>query len=370
MNQTRIQNALFIILFTILFILTVKLFLPFYTIILWAALIYTITSPLYTKATRKWSSNSWQDQLARNFMAGVFAILAVFVIVIPLTFLAILLVNQFRGIADWIAIAIDQNPHLFANESIGPIAEFVKDLTGGGVNLAEMDIKKEVLQVISNSSNAIVAASTSVIKGFSTFLVSFAFMIFSLYFFFVDGEHLLKVFVSAVPIKSEHMDHFIARFKETAQNLIRGYLLVAVYQGFSAFVIFSIFGIKGSALLGVMVSFCSFIPIFGAATIWFPAGAVKIFQGDIVGGILVLALCGFFVSLMDNFIRPFMIRGQRSEIHPLLIFFAIVGGLVGFGMNGLVVGPLILMLFFTALDLFREQYNLKQKAETPEPEKP
>jgi predicted PurR-regulated permease PerM len=44
----------------------------------------------------------------------------------------------------------------------------------------------------------------------------------------------------------------------------------------------------------------------------------------------------------------------------LIIFFAILGGISVFGFNGLVLGPLMVILFLTALDLFLAELDIKE----------
>lgn len=60
-------------------------------------------------------------------------------------------------------------------------------------------------------------------------------------------------------------------------------------------------------------------------------------------------------------------------MHPLLLFFSIMGGLKLFGMNGLILGPMLLMLFFTGVELFNQAYgekNSNRKAKGEPREKP
>ena len=50
------------------------------------------------------------------------------------------------------------------------------------------------------------------------------------------------------------------------------------------------------------------------------------------------------VSLVDNLLRPMLIKGD-VQIHGALIFFSLIGGILLFGFTGLIVGPLALGLF-------------------------
>ena len=54
---------------------------------------------------------------------------------------------------------------------------------------------------------------------------------------------------------------------------------------------------------------------------------------------------------IDNILRPILISGisRRAEMHPLLLFFSIMGGIALFGLLGLIVGPLIAAIFITLL---------------------
>ena len=63
-----------------------------------------------------------------------------------------------------------------------------------------------------------------------------------------------------------------------------------------------------------------------------------------------MCISGVCISFLDNFLRPLFLK-DRINVHPLVIFFSILGGINLFGMNGLILGPLIVILFFTVLDL-------------------
>ena len=152
------------------------------------------------------------------------------------------------------------------------------------------------------------------------------------------------------------------KFTQITKHLFSGYILVALYQGTAAFIIMLIFRIEGALLFSVILMFCSFIPIFGAAIVWVPMGIVLCFTNSVLQGIIFLILCGFCVSFLDNFLRPFFLK-DRINVHPLIIFFSILGGLKVFGINGLLLGPMVVIMFFTVLDLMANQNEIQINAE-------
>jgi predicted PurR-regulated permease PerM len=95
----------------------------------------------------------------------------------------------------------------------------------------------------------------------------------------------------------------------------------------------------------------SFIPIGGTALIWVPAAIILLIEGAILKGLLLLGLGVFVISMMDNLLRPFFIS-SRTNIHPLLLFFAVLGGVRAFGLIGFVAGPLVATLFLTLIEIY------------------
>jgi predicted PurR-regulated permease PerM len=76
-------------------------------------------------------------------------------------------------------------------------------------------------------------------------------------------------------------------------------------------------------------------------------------QGAFLKGIILLLLGIFGISMADNFLRPLFISA-RTKIHPLLLFFAVLGGIQVFGLIGLVMGPLIATLCLTLIEIYVE----------------
>ena len=60
----------------------------------------------------------------------------------------------------------------------------------------------------------------------------------------------------------------------------------------------------------------------------------------------------FVVGLVDNLIRPLLIKGG-TQVHGALMFFSIIGGAAAFGAIGLLFGPVVLTLFLTAVRIAR-----------------
>ena len=60
------------------------------------------------------------------------------------------------------------------------------------------------------------------------------------------------------------------------------------------------------------------------------------------------------VSVIDNILKPKII-GDRTNVHPAVILIGLIGGLMFFGMAGVVLGPLVLALLIVVLEIYRKE---------------
>jgi predicted PurR-regulated permease PerM len=116
-------------------------------------------------------------------------------------------------------------------------------------------------------------------------------------------------------------------------------------------VAFFILGISSPVLWGFAMAIASFLPLVGPFIIWIPASLYLYFQGA-VGKAIALAVMGGGISSIDNFLRPLII-GRRTRMPFLFIFFSVLGGIKLFGLIGIVMGPMVLALFVSILEIFR-----------------
>ncbi len=268
--------------------------------------------------------------------------------------LTIQLAQQLLAVFKDIELFLRTNPTFFSDSSF--IKKTIDILNDFGIEnelFSQVDglhIRAFILQSIQQYSNTLLKISKNLLENTANFILSILFVVFALYFFYLDGAYLFSLLIKVIPINPKHMDTLAKKFSETIRGLLSGYFLVALYQGIIAFILMKIFGIKAALLFSVLLMFSSFIPLFGAGLIWLPLGIILLFTDSVIKGILFLVLSAFFISFLDNFLRPFFLQ-DRIKVHPLLIFFAILGGLKIFGLNGLILGPTVIILFFAVLDM-------------------
>ncbi len=356
MQSKNIQKWVFGIILAALFLVVCKLFSPFFSVLLWSTLLYILFNPLHHKIAAKIKSAGMRGRIAKTCLAALFAFCTVVLIAVPLSFIAYEFFVQIRELARSASAMFDKNPEFFSNIN-SDISHFVFRITGGNISIPPEQISDHARSIIGQSVQWSLEAGSGIIKNVGNFFINLLFMIFCLFFFYLDGAHLGKLVTSTIFIRRDYMQALVSKFKDTTRSLFLGYILVALIQGMAAFIIFSIFRVESSLVFAILTLICAFIPMLGAGVVWLPLGIFMLLNGELVKGAVFMILCGGIVSMLDNFLRPLFLK-DRVKLHPLVIFFSILGGIVSFGFNGLVLGPMLVIIFLTVLDLFLNEHKI------------
>ncbi len=182
-------------------------------------------------------------------------------------------------------------------------------------------------------------------------LLNFFLMLFVMFYFFRDGEHIMDYMVRLSPLSVEQEHMLIERVKEVTKSAVAGTLLTAVAQGVVGMIGLAVAGVPW-LVWGVMMGFASLVPVIGTAIIWVPIVVYLFIVGHIWQAIFLLLWCTIVVGTIDNFLRPVLMQG-KTGMSNLLLFFAILGGLQLFGIIGVIYGPLIFAMVAVMLYIFQ-----------------
>jgi predicted PurR-regulated permease PerM len=232
-----------------------------------------------------------------------------------------------------------------------PILKWILARVGQHIDLSKTDPVPLLLKNLNQISTFIFNQTTILLKGFSTFIAGFFFTLLSLYYLFKDGSTLFEGLKEIAPLPSKEKDLLIQRFKDMIYATIYGGILIAIIQGILGGLSFWVLGLPSPIFWGTAMALFSFIPVGGTALIWAPAGIILLIGGAVLKGILLLGIGVFVISMVDTLLKPFFIS-TRTNIHPLLLFFAVLGGIQAFGLIGLIAGPLIATLFLTLIEIY------------------
>ena len=338
---------IFILFLTFLSIyLLYQILLPFLPSIIWAILLAMVFYPLFQKLQRFLKK--------REVLSALVMTLSVLVIIVlPFTLLLSSLASDVVNIYHQVEemIKTGQLQGYFERVKEIPILKGILARLGEHIDFSYMDPLPLLLKNLNQISTFIFNQTTMLLKGFSTFIAGFFFTLLSLYYLFKDGSRLFGRLKEIAPLASKEKDLLIQRFKDMIYATIYGGILIAMIQGVLGGVSFWVLGLPSPVFWGTAMALFSFIPLGGTALIWAPAGIILLIGGAVLKGIVLLGIGEFVISIVDNLVRPSFIS-TRTNIHPLLLFFAVLGGVQAFGLIGLVAGPLIATLFLTLIEIY------------------
>jgi predicted PurR-regulated permease PerM len=352
-----VQTLVFAALLVLLFVMVCGLFAPFFTVLLWSVLLYVLVSPLHHRLIRKLDFSRASGRFLKSLWAVLFALGTVILILIPISFVASVFSRQIVDLTRFVREVFNQRPGAM-REFFNNVSAMISDLSQEQLRITGADIERWLMEILNSSLQRLFSLSSRLAQGLGSFFVGLVMLVFTLFFFYADGPYLSRLVLHAIPIRQEYLKTLTGKFMDITRSLFFGYIMVAFIQSIMAYIIFTIFGVKGALIFAMITFIAVFIPMIVGGLVWLPLGLIRIATGGVFEGVVFLVVSGFFISLLDNVLRPMFLQ-DRIQLHPLIIFFAILGGVSVYGFNGLILGPVLVILFLTVLDLFLSEHRIE-----------
>jgi predicted PurR-regulated permease PerM len=343
MKREYFLITLFFLIVAIFFYLFYKVMAPFFAPIAWSGILAIVFYPLYKRLGRKIKSPGW---------ASFIMTIAIFVLIIgPAIYLMASLVGE-------AADAITSIDELYKSGELQkfmtkttPFLDGIKKKLAAYPQVANLDFETITKNIVGTVSSAIGSKATVVIANITKTIFQFLLTIFTMFFFFRDGDKLVLYLKRLTPLDPDQVGVTYTYLTEVIEGTMYGGVVMALIQGTLGGILFAVMGIKSAVFWGAVMGFLSLLPILGPFLIYIPAGLIMLLTGSPVKGIIILVFGTVVISQIDNFIRPLLFRG-KTQMHTLLVFFSLMGGMALFGLVGLVLGPFIAAVFMTILKMF------------------
>jgi predicted PurR-regulated permease PerM len=223
------------------------------------------------------------------------------------------------------------------------------------IDIQSLRFEEYVGKFLTTFSEFIYTEMTALARGIAGTLFDLIIVLFISFFLLIDGEkflHEIKVFS---PLEVPHHDRILLQLERTIKATLKGSIIVAISQGILGGIGFWIFNIPSAAFWGVCMVFSSVIPLVGTSIIWIPAVLYLAFTSSFWLA-LGLTLWGtLIISGADNVLRPMLLKGA-ANLHPLLTFLSVLGGLIYFGFLGFILGPIVLSFLMTLFDIYKKEF--------------
>lgn len=356
LNHERLERRAFLALLLLVSALFLMVLKPFFGAIFWAVAIALIFSPVQHRLTRRWGAKP-------NRIALVTLTLCVVLLVIPAAFITTSLLAEAVHLYQRIE-AGDFNPGHYVDQIRQAFPALEALLNRFNINVDSL--RQKIAELAMGGSKLLATQALALGQDTFSLLLNATLALYVAFFLLRDGDTLVHLLIRALPIGDARERLLFAKFAEVTRATIKGSLVVALVQGLLGGLIFWVLGISGALLWGVVMVVVSLIPAVGAALIWAPVTVYLFATGEWVSGAVLTGFGVGVIGMVDNLLRPVLV-GRDTKLPDYLVLLSTLGGLSLFGMNGLIIGPLVAALFIAFWEIFIREFNTAQEEERPLP---
>ncbi|OUJ04313.1 AI-2E family transporter [Acetobacter cibinongensis] len=309
---------------------------PFYSALMWAAVVTYTTWPVFLHLRRRMRAVT---------ASMIMTMLCAVGFVIPLAFLASATVSAGPR---W---AVRLNALLSMPHDLPPPPHWLVALPMFGQELASKwdhvlhnvdHIGTEIRPYAGDIAQSLLVLVMQIANGALHLVMA----LFIAFFFWLSGSSLVDTLTAVITrIAGPHAGRHLHLIGGTVRGTVYGILGTAIIQGLLTGLGFWFAHLSEPVLFGVLASFLAVLPV-GAPLVWVPAALWLLVDHQIWRGIALLLYGIIFISGADHIIRPlFIARG--SKLPYLLTVLGVIGGVLAFGGLGIFLGPILLAVGFT-----------------------
>ena len=335
------------ILFVLVGYFLIKVFQPFLGTITIAVLLALATYKIYRYLLQRLPGRVLPAFVSTLILGIIFFAPLVYIITNAATFVAGIdfgvLSQTIESAKEWL------NNFIKSHEILG--SQSFTDIT------AQIDINSIV--------NWIIQTATFLGRKSAAFLKDI-FLILIFYFFAnLYGKDILLYFQRIIPLKKEDSETIFENLAGVMGVVFNSIIATAIFEGILFGIIAHFYGYNG-LMFGILYGFASLVPVVGGVIMWLPLSLDRYFSGDTTGALVIALYSIVVISIIaDTFIKPIIIRyidewmieEEHIQINELLIFFSIVAGLSSYGFWGMIIGPAVITLMISILNLYPKLAN-------------
>lgn len=359
MTRPQVFAAVFFALLAVLLYHIGLILLPFLVPALWAGLLAHWMFPLHRRVTQALAGRA---ALSAGCLAG-----GAFVgVIVPVVWLGLLLIGESgaieQALREWLAGGgMKRLPEQLA--AVPLVGSWLASMVTSD-RMQHLSFEESVLTGAKWISGLFVDRMAEVLKNAVMVVSNFFIMVLVLFFLLKEGERWLAALYELIPMEESHKRRIVARLDQTVRAVMKGVFVTALVQGLLAGAAYAVLGVPFALVLTVLTILLAPIPLGGTALVWGPVSLYLLAIGATGKGLGLLVWGVAVVSTIDQVLRPWLI-GQEVQIPTLLLVLSVLGGLASYGLLGLFIGPILVSLFLTAIQIYREEYHAAPASSPP-----
>lgn len=316
-----------------LIVLSYLLLKPLLTAIIIGIILAFIFTPIYDWVNKRLKM--------KNVSAFLMCILLILIIVIPLWYLAPVMINQ-------------SIKFYMASQQI----DFIKPLENIFPSLFQSEtfsneIASAIRTFVTKTTNSLMNSLSNVILNFPTIFLQFIVTFFTFFFVLRDKRNLISYIQSLIPFSKDVEKKLFKSSKDITVSVLYGQVVIGIVQGLVTGLGFFLFKVPNALLLTALAALAGIFPIIGTAIVWIPVAIYFLIAGNSFAALGVMVF-GLISTIIETMIKPVFVS-RRIQMNSSIILIGMIGGLFLFGILGVILGPLILAYLLIVLEIYRNK---------------
>jgi len=322
------------------------IYLPFFEPICWAIIISLFFYPLYQRLVRLLRGQKVLSSFIMCLLIVAFIIIPAFFLITSLTSEVVRVYTSGMAALQNLNLDIIPDPHKY------PTLNKLTVKLLKAFKLYGADLHGTLADLTRSAGEYFFRKGTTVFRNIAVLIFKSFLMLVILFYLFTDGEDMLRAFKSLLPLRQENVDRFMKLTSDVLAATLYGNLFTGAIQAGLGIFIFWVLDFSAPILWGTILGLGTFVPMIGTAIVWAPASIYLLVTEQYLKAATLLTFSLLVISQIDYFLRPYLISG-KTELHNLFLFLGIIGGINVFGLLGLILGPMIIALCMSILELYR-----------------
>lgn len=317
-------------------------------LIIVAAIVAFLFNPIYQKLINKGKSPSTA--------ASITLVVTFISLIVPLTFLIIITSYE-------VASLVDQIEESAKSYNIGELGQQVIDFINNFLKNIGISYQVTTQAVSSALSSAVEGVGGNLVKnvwssingifGFITIAIIYIYVFMSL---LKNQKAIIRIVHQINPLGKQIGELYVERMGSMTKAMVRGQFIIAAMQGTTDAVLLYLGGIHTAFFFFVVILIALSIIPLGGGILVLPIGVIMLLTGNIVGGLIVILGHLFIVTNIDNIMRPRLVP-EEARLDPALTLLAVFSGVAMFGFIGIVLGPVLMIVLVTTLQVYLEVFK-------------
>ena len=340
-SRTRIRAIALALLAAVGIYLCFHLAQPCIPSLVWAGALASVFTPLH-----RWI----ESRVRRPNLAAAFSLVIIGLLVVaPATWFAQKLVEQATIVPQNIQKQIAAGKWHIHGEEHPHAAHF----------LALVERQVGTPENPSTAMNWVNTILTRLVKESAIAAVQVCLTLYFLFYFLRDRFRVLKAIRSFLPLGESDTETLFSRVNDTIHATFYGMLALSALQGVLGGLMFWWLGVPSPWFWALVAAVFAFVPVIDFFVLWLPAAVYLGLEGRWGEALGVAALGSLLVRAIENILYPALVK-DRLRVPSVSIFVVLVGGLLLFGLSGLVLGPVILTVTSALLEICARRFGEPQ----------